>query len=435
MAGILFLLIDSHAWPQSQQATPGIWQRNSLTGDWGGLRSEWADRGIHVEGSYIGDVFANLDGGLDEDTAYLDALDLKLLLDMAELADWSGGNVLIRGLYNNGGSVSAHVGDIQGVNNIEAPRGFKLYEAWVQQNLLSNRLTVLAGLYDINSEFDVIQSAGLFINSSHGIGAEFAASGLAGPSIYPFTALSVRLKTLLTPSLYFQAVVSDGVPGDPDDRNDNALIIRDEEGAFLAAEIGWYLLEGNGDSVGAKGFSTPARRQYIGREVPASYKTKLALGVWGYTSDFEKLRRANGQPPATSARDNGIYGLLDWNAYQEPHDEAQGLAAFLRLGYANNDASRFSFYGGAGLIYTGLVAGRDKDEIGLALAVARNSDYTKSVSTQALDDTETTIELTYRARLAPWLVFQPDVQYVINPGAVPTLQNALVIGVRLEINL
>ena len=45
---------------------------------------------------------------------------------------------------------------------------------------------------------------------------------------------------------------------------------------------------------------------------------------------------------------------------------------------------------------------------------------------------ETTVELTYRAQVTPWLAVQPDVQYVINPGADPALKNALVVGLRLE---
>lgn len=433
MAVILFIL-GGGAWPTSPAVGADIRQRDSLTGDWGGLRAEWQRRGIHAEGSYIGDVFANLDGGRREDTEYLDALDLRLLLDMTKLAGWSSGNVLIHGLYNNGGSISDAVGDIQGVNNIEATSGFSLYEAWVQRSFLTNRLSLLAGVYDINSEFDVIHSADLFLHSSPGLGAELAASGLVGPSTYPLTALSVRVKTLLAPSLYVQAVVSDGVPGDPANADDHSVMLRGAEGAFLAGEIGWYRLADDTRGVAAGDEDMRDRRQHIGRETPADYRLKLALGIWRYTSDFARLRSALGKPP-TSEHDNGIYLLLDWQAWRETRDSAQGLAGFLRLGHADNDASRFDFYAGTGLVYTGLIPGRDSDEIGLAVAVARNSDYTKSVSAQALENTETAVELTYRAELTPWLALQPDLQYIVNPGTDPGLRNAWVAGARLEFNL
>jgi carbohydrate-selective porin OprB len=56
-----------------------------------------------------------------------------------------------------------------------------------EKNLLDNQFSVLAGLYELNSEFYRLQSAGLFLNSSFGIGPEFSQSGLEGPSIFPST--------------------------------------------------------------------------------------------------------------------------------------------------------------------------------------------------------------------------------------------------------
>jgi porin len=50
------------------------------------------------------------------------------------------------------------------------------------------------------------------------------------------------------------------------------------------------------------------------------------------------------------------------------------------------------------------------------------------------------IELTYQLQLKPWWMLQPDLQYVINPGAgVPNAdgslrRNALVLGIRTFLN-
>ena len=137
----------------------------------------------------------------------------------------------------------------------------------------------------------------------------------------------------------------------------------------------------------------------------------------------------------TTARDMGIYALLDWNIYREPPEKNQGLSVFLRVGLADNDASRFNFYGGTGLVYKGLLPGRDQDQIGLALAIARNSDFIELKRTEQLDDAETVLEFTYRTQFTPWLAFQPDIQYVINPGTRTDLQNTFVFGARFEMNL
>ncbi len=45
---------------------------------------------------------------------------------------------------------------------------------------------------------------------------------------------------------------------------------------------------------------------------------------------------------------------------------------------------------------------------------------------------ETNIELSYSAQINDWLRVQPMIQYVMNPGANKTLDNALVFGVRFE---
>jgi len=63
----------------------------------------------------------------------------------------------------------------------------------------------------------VIETAGLFINSSFGIGPDYAQSGQNGPSIYPFTSVALRLAYQQTDNYYLQAAVFDGVSGDPDD--------------------------------------------------------------------------------------------------------------------------------------------------------------------------------------------------------------------------
>ena len=77
---------------------------------------------------------------------------------------------------------------------IAADRGWTLFELNAEQSMLDHRVSLLVGLYDLNSEFDANGTAGFFINSSFGIGAELGASGLNGPSIFPVTSLGTRLR-------------------------------------------------------------------------------------------------------------------------------------------------------------------------------------------------------------------------------------------------
>ena len=429
-AALLPVAGELHAQPDDDS----LWRRDALTGGWGGARRELATRGYHVEANYVGDVFANVSGGIKRDTEYLDNIELKLVMDLRAVVGWPDARFLIYGLRNNGGSVSANVGDAQGIDNIETVSTFKLFEVWLQQNLLRNRVSLLAGLYDVNSEFDVIQSAGLFINSSHGMGAEFAGSGLSGPSTFPFTAPALRLKVLPNRSVYGQLLVADGVPGDPTDTDGNEISLSREQGALLVGEIGWYRLDDRA-ATGAALVPTRAQRKHIGREVTANYTLKLAAGVWTYTSNFEVVRPNSGPLSPTLERDRGAYVLADWRVYHETKDRDQGVSIFGRYGRASDLASRFDAYVGAGLTYRGPIPHRDTDQVGLAIGIAHNSRYFQSITSTALEARESIVELTYRLAIAPWLGAQPDFQYVINPGTDPAIGNAVVLGLRIEVNL
>ncbi len=393
-----------------------VGERDFLTGDWGGARTDWDEKGFSFEAVYTGEVSNNQSGGIRHETVYLDNIDLTLSVDAEKAAGWKGATFFIYSLINHGGSPSENVGDAQGVSNIDAPHAWKIYEAWFQQNLFDDKLSVLAGLYDLNSEFDAIETAGLFFNSSHGIGPDFSQSGQNGPSIFPTTSAGIRVKIQPTESWYFQAVVLDGVPGDPENPRGTHSRFDKDDGALLTVEIAW--LTGTGE------------------ESDAPYG-KTALGVWRYTEDFDDLRDvdASGNPVKRSGN-GGVYLLAERSVYREKNDSSQGLAVYGRYGIADDDVNQFDSYLGGGLVYTGLIPGRDEDQAGLSVAVAHNGNKFKRASKDAgasVNSSETTLELSYRAQVNPWFAIQPDIQYVIHPGTDPAVDDAFVIGTRFEV--
>jgi carbohydrate-selective porin OprB len=214
-----------------------LMRRNVLTDDWCGRRSTLAQQGIEIELVYTADVFSNLRGGLRTGTVYLDNLDLTVSAHLDPLLGLDGSTFFIYGISNQGGGLSRrYVGDAQGADNIEAPHEVKLYELWWQQMLLGDRLSLLAGLYDLSSEFDVIDSAAVFINSSFAIDPEFSHSGVNGPSVFPSTAVGGRVKMAPFDHLVLQAAVLDGVPGDPKHPAATDVELRDDDGLLIAAE-------------------------------------------------------------------------------------------------------------------------------------------------------------------------------------------------------
>ncbi|KQM94346.1 hypothetical protein ASE70_11115 [Sphingomonas sp. Leaf22] len=85
------------------------------------------------------------------------------------------------------------VGDAQVVSSIETGMPLlRVLEAWVEHVGRDDRWSAKAGLYDINSEFDALQTSLLFVNSAFGMGSDLGTSGRNGPSTFPGTGLAIR---------------------------------------------------------------------------------------------------------------------------------------------------------------------------------------------------------------------------------------------------
>lgn len=421
--------------PGSAAYACDLCERESLTGNWGGARETLEAHGLELDGDYIGDVIANVRGGHDRHTVYLGNLDLTLTAHLEDLTGLPLGTMFVYGLVNHGGRPSKHVGDLQGVDNIEAPSTAKLYEMWWQDEFLDHRLSLLAGLYDLNSEFDVIESAAVFVHSSYGIGPELSQSGRNGASVFPTTALALRAKTLVTDRIVLQMAALDGVPGDLGDPHGTQVNVSRDQGAMLIAEGAWVLDDDGGEDAVSL---ARQRRERVGRgwgEVP--YRLKLAAGVWGYTSKLDDLSavNANGQPVRRQSHP-GVYFLADTKLPDGLFAWPEEVSVFFRAGFADERVTTYVAYAGGGVAVTGLLPSRKDDLAGFGVAAAFiGSSFRRALRNEGEDpaDAEVALEWTYRAALTPWLALQPDLQFVIDPGGIH-IADALVLGMRFEVD-
>lgn len=385
--------------------------------------------GVDLDVALSADAMGLVRGGLDPGWELPWNVDLQLSVDGSAFG-WEGGRIFVYGLGNGGGDPTERVGDFQVVSNIAAPETWKVFEAWVEQRVAAGSVSALAGLYDLNSEFDVLGSAQLFLNSSFGIGPDFSQSCLTGPSIFPTTSLAFRLKARPAPGLRVQAAVLDGVPGDPEDPTGTQVILDGEDGVLVAGELAWF-------RPSEEGRSTPSgeaafHRGPVGRDLAPDYDLKLALGGWGYSREFERLEGPTGMAGTETGTSMGIYGLAEARVFEGPQP-GQGLWAFGRAGLAREEVNRVGSYLGGGVSGVGLLPGRDRDELGLGVAAARNGDpWVRSRTARGLpsDRWEVALELTYLLQLPGGASLQPDLQWIVNPGMDPEVANALILGLR-----
>lgn len=341
---------------------------------------------LELHAAYTAEVWHN-SGGERRGWRYLDNLDVTAELDLDRATGWQGATAFAYVLYNNGRSVSELAGDTQAISNIETGvEAVRLFEAWIEQDLGSGA-SAKFGLYDLNSEFDALEASALFIGSAHGIGTDISQSGEAGPSIFPVTSFALRLQAQVHERVALRVAVLDGVPGNPDHPRRTAIKLGHGDGALLIGEADMAL----GD-------------------------VRVLASGWGYTARQERL---DGTGKASS---HGAY----LRAESVLHEGASHrLLAFGRAGWASGEANPFGTFLSGGV----LLSLEDAWEFGAAIAHARTSRAARR--TGPMERAETVLELTMAKQLAQWLSVQPDLQYVIDPGAIPGRNNALAVGLRV----
>jgi len=391
------------------------WNTTTLTGDWGGTRANLYDKGITVELTHKSDMLANTSGGIARGAVWLMNSEAAVSMDLDKLAGWGGTSAFIQYHVQHGNkSINNYAGSFAGVDNIEtgASTG-QLYQAWLQKNLVGDSLSVLAGLYAIDSEFYVTDSSGLFLQPPYGMSAEMAKTGQNGPPVFPMGALAVRAK-YTGANFYLQGALTDGVPGNPNNPHGTHIRIDKGDGTLAVAELG-YTPEGGGEGT----FS------------------KTAIGLWRYTARASDRIEVDALGNPLQRFDQGAYILAERTLMAEQGNPGQGLSGFVRFGVVNKDVYQADWSGSVGLNYQGLFDGRDGDAAGIAVTTSHaGSKYRDSqfLLGSATDSSESVIEVTYRAQLQPWLALQPTVQYILDPNMDPTRKNAWVMGVRAEIN-
>lgn len=355
---------------------------------------------LALHATYMGEDWHNLQGGLSRGSRYVDMLVLAASADTGAAFGHPGGTAYAS-VFIHHNSAADLAGETQTVSNIDFDDGEQLFEAWYEQALGAAGSSLKLGLYDLNSEFDHIDVAGLFINSNFGIGVDFSQSGVNGPSIAPLSALALRGIWQATPDWQLLGAVLDAVPGEAGASNrHNRVELEPGEGALLVAEV--------------------VRAPEGG--------ARIGAGAWHYSERFDSLLPPGAPVPEYS---QGLF------AHAEAPLGAAGWTGFARIGYAAPEVNPVQYGIEAGLVRDGRLW-HDGDLLGLAVSSALNGRPWRDAQAAAgtpLEKAETFVELTWHTRLAPWLVLQPDLQYFINPGTDPARRNALMAGLRVKLEL
>jgi porin len=341
------------------------------------------------------DVWRNTKGGLRVGWTSLSKLQVSATWTANALHD-PGFRIHAQVFRTNGERLTSRTGDLQTASNIEALSTDRLFEAWAEQtfgNEGHGGWALRTGLIDLNSDFDSIDPASLFIDSSHGIGPDISKSGRNGPSIFPVSAAAVRLTWTPTENWTVRGGVFDGVPGNPDHPK-----------AFAAVRLS----------------ARDGVLSILQADRKLSKDAQISLGVWGYSRGVQRL---DGGGPQGDA---GVYGFVEG-----PIPMLGGWTGWVRVGLGDPSVQVIYGYLGGGLTKKGVFAARPDDRLGFAVSRAAISPDARRLN--GLSRAETTFEGAYQIKVRDWVAVQPDVQYIVHPSSQTDLGDALVVGLRLVI--
>lgn len=425
----------------------GLFDRDSLTGDWSGYRKKWEDAGVQLGGDEIFEGLANPLGGRAQGEVVEGRFELFANIDLDKVAGWSGATFHANAYQIHGRGLSANdLGNLLTVSNIEAQRSTRLFTLWLQQELLDHALSIRAGQIAADDEFYVSQYAALFINSTFGWPAILGTNLPSGGPAYPLATPGLRVREAISPALTIAAAAFNGDPADPGPGNPQ---LRDASGTdfrvngdrFVIGEIAYGTIP-DPDSGGLPGTVKLGSWYHSGRFADQHFDTTglslanpLSTGV-----------------PASHRGDYGAYFIADQMLWRAAGTSEQGLATFFRIAGNPADRNLIEFHADTGLSYKGLLPGRDDDTFGIGGSYARISTAERAAArdlqgfTQVqrpIPDFEAALEATYQVQIAPWWLVQPDAQFIFHPGArtsdlsgtpqITILRDALVIGLRTAI--
>jgi porin len=424
-----------------------LWTRQNLLGDIGGLRPWLGKYGVTFGLAETSEVLGNVRGGLARGATYDGLTTAALTVDTQKAIGLPGGTFNVSALQIHGRNLSQHnLGTLNTASGIEADDATRLWELWYQQSFADRRFDVKIGQQSVDQEFIVSQYASTFINTMFGWPALPSYDMPSGGPAYPLSALGVRARAQVTPSLTALAGVFDGDPLGNNPNNKSGTNFNLHNGALYIGELQYAInqpAEGEMDT----------GQQRAG--LPGTYK----IGVWYNNARFADQRFDNTGLSLANRASTGVarqhhgdysfYAVADQMFWRPDPNGPRSLGVFARVMGAPGDRNLVSVAANVGVVLKAPFPGRDNDSAGVALTYVKIGNHVRGLDQDnaafsggpyGVRSSETALEATYQYQVTPWWVLQGDMQYTFNAGAGqnpkdPTqpLRNTFVIGVRTNI--
>lgn len=403
------------------------WNYRYMLGD-GAYRNELAKDGLTLSMKFVTDSLGNVSGGARQGFTYTGSLGFDMDADLEKLVGIPGADFYVSAVWRSGVSLSnRYIGNVFQTQQVYGGQNLRLYAFYWRQQLFEDQLEVKLGRIAQGDDFlsrpiywSYVQNAfdgnpvSIFLNapmyaypnSTWGAFAKFT------PKEEPF---------------YAQGGVYGGAKIPNQTRNSAHGLdwSFDYENWFLITQAGW----------------TPTLKIGAQSELPGNYSMG-GYYVTGHHNRFLQPPPIAGvpQPAATTHGLWGIYWMVDQMVYSNgvnSQGEKTGITPWFVVSLAPDERVNkmpFSFYGG--VRFDAIIPSRKDDFLGIGYVYGKFSDdFNQSQVARGVpgQNFESVIELTYKIQVNQWLTFQPDAQYIINPGAAGQFGDALVLGFQASV--
>ncbi|MBF6030093.1 carbohydrate porin [Pseudomonas sp. P115] len=407
-----------------------------MTGDWGGERTKLIEQGIDIKADYVGEMGYNAHGGYNNDKTgrYADQFGLGVALDLEKLWGWDNTQAKIQLTNRNGQNISNdRIGDPRAgtlSSSMEVyGRGHmvRLTQFWIQHQMFDNKLDVKLGYFGEGEDFNTFpcdfqnlsfcgSQVGNYVNTWYN---------------WPVSQAAIRVKYHITPELYAQIGAYNQNPSQLEHGNGFKLSGSGTKGTVIPVELVWSPKVNN---------------------LPGEYR----VGFYKSAADAADVREdVNGNNAATTGEDyrtrsskKGYWFVAQQQLTTHNGDASRGLNIAANATFHDKETNTVDNYQSLMLVYKGPFDARPKDDVGIGAArlhvnkdVKKNAellnvangvdDYDNALYTP-IRETEYNFEINYGFHVTNWLTVRPNLQYVVQPGGVDKVDNALVAGLKIQ---
>lgn len=399
----IFSAVDANAGPSAQMQAGATWFQSPSLGtneeppDVGNesrvfqrgrrIRSFLGRHGITFSGFVQFDSSTVAAGGqphaIPYDGQYL--LDVAITVDTGKLVGWPGGTLFVDAQSHSGPNILTHqMPSIQDPDNMDAPSFTKVDRAWYRQVLLHQKVQLQGGLMYVDDQFFTVPYGQNFVSLD--FSSDSSISTFVLPT-YPNGSPGGDVFFFPVKGLYFSA-------GGFNDHSSE--LSYDPGGNLFLTEEGWQ--------------GSWHERPY-----------KLQVGGWWDTGTFERFLGG-----IVHGHASGLYLVASDKLWQPSPSSERGLGAFFQFGTGPPAVAAVERHLGGGLAWTGPIAARPQDEIGVAF-----SDSLLTPQNSFLHGFENEFEAYYRFHVFDSLTIQPDLEYWQHPGG-KTTPNTVLPLVRMQ---